>query len=232
MQVPLPFHLPAEATFENYIGCNNTPSVEILHEAIVHQHENLIYCWAEKSHGLTHLLQACCQKAKAITLSSGYFPMKELIQYSPDILQNLETLDLICFDDIDVIAGNKIWENAVFHCYNRAVENKKQLIFSAKQPPSALNISLPDLHSRLAHCLVLSFAEVEDISKKKIFHQVAEMRGIFIPLEVETYIFNHYSRELSDLLHLLDLLDKFSLVEKHRLTVPFVKRTITKIKTG
>ena len=49
------------------------------------------------------------------------------------MLDGLENIDLVCLDDIQLIAGNKEWQQAVFDLYNRMVEQNKCLIITGDQ---------------------------------------------------------------------------------------------------
>jgi DnaA family protein len=48
-------------------------------------------------------------------------------------------------------------------------------------------------------------------------------------LEVAKYLLMHYPRDLRTQLALLDRLDKLSLQEKHKITIPFIKSQLTMV---
>ena len=79
----------------------------------------------------------------------------------------LENIDLVCLDDIQLIAGNKEWQQAVFDLYNRMIEQNKCLIITGDQSVAKLNISLPDLVSRLSWGLTEQLKPLTD--KEKVF---------------------------------------------------------------
>ena len=66
------------------------------------------------------------------------------------MLTGLEQLGLVCLDDLDSIAGNEEWEQAIFHLYNRLHDLQKPLLMTACNSPKGSLIKLADLKSRLA----------------------------------------------------------------------------------
>ncbi len=58
---------------------------------------------------------------------------------------------LVCIDNIHRIVNNSKWEMAIFNLYNRIIEygNSCLLITGNKASPKLINISLPDLASRI-----------------------------------------------------------------------------------
>ena len=54
----------------------------------------------------------------------------------------------------------------------------------------------------------------------------SNMRGLFLPDEVALFLLNRLPRDTHGLMDALDILDKASLKEQRRLTIPFVKVTL------
>ena len=57
--------------------------------------------------------------------------------------------------------------------------------------------------------------------------QAAEIKGIRLGKKELTYILNHTSMSLSDLLKLLSDLDRFSLEKQRKLSIPLIKEMIS-----
>ena len=51
----------------------------------------------------------------------------------------------------------------------------------------------------------------------------SNMRGLYLPNEVAIFLLNRLPRDTHKLMEALDVLDKISLKEQRRLTIPFVK---------
>lgn len=66
----------------------------------------------------------------------------------PEVLDGMEHLSLVCIDNIECVAGDELWEMAIFDLYNRILESgKTRLLITGDRPPRQLNLGLPDLAS-------------------------------------------------------------------------------------
>lgn len=226
MQIPLLLRLRDDATFDNFLVGDNHQVVETLKTEMSVNLEPYIYCYGESGSGRTHLLQACCHLANQNEKNIFYLPLSQHAQYSSVIFQELESYQMVCVDDIDAIVGNRAWEEALFHFYNRARGQKTALLISASCVPQQLNCILPDLQSRLSSGLVLEIKNLTDLEKMQVLQLRATRRGFSLSEEVVSYLVNHYSRHMRDLFHLFEKLDQASLIAKRKITVPFVKTVI------
>jgi DnaA family protein len=143
-----------------------------------------------------------------------------------EILSGLESLALVCIDDLQVIAGLAEWEEAIFHLYNRIYDNGGSIMIAAKDLPKAIHLSLPDLVSRLSWGMVYQLQPLADMEKLAILTKRANHRGISLSEEVGKYILTHCHRHMGALFAALDTLDKASLSAQRRLTIPFIKEVL------
>src|SRR3990167_1265490 len=112
-QLTLGLSLKDEATFDNFYSDNNAEIVSELKKISGGVGERVIYLCGARVQGRSHLLQACCHYAHQKQLSSVYLPLSHLLSFSPEMLNGLETLSLVCLDDLHVIAGIPAWEEAI-----------------------------------------------------------------------------------------------------------------------
>lgn len=225
IQLSLPVHLPDDETFNSYyFTANNNELIENLKLSAQGQREDVIYLWGAKKSGRTHLLHAACAYANELDKSSFYLPLAIYQSLSPELLIGLEQLNLICIDDLDTIAGHPVWEEAIFDLYNRVAEQKDcHLIIAATSKVSDANFFLPDLSSRLQWGLNYQLQPLADTDKLAALQQRAAIRGLALPEDVGRFLLNRLARDLRTLFDVLDKLDRYSLVHKRKLTIPFVK---------
>jgi DnaA family protein len=224
-QLPLGVRLRDEATFANYYPGVNQEAVRLLQDAAA-QHDGVVYLWGGPGTGKTHLLQAICHLAAAEGQALAYLPLREAASFSPELVEGLEQLPLVIVDDIDTVAGNPVWETALFHLYNRIREQGGRLILSGSSSPAAIAIALPDLRSRLAGGLVLQLRALPDDDKAAALRLQARRRGMEMPEEVAVYLLRRCPRDMADLFALLETLDQASLAAQRKLTIPFVKTVL------
>ena len=226
-QLPLPMTLSEETTFANFYEGDQEAVVRALNASLNDAGERFIYLAGPTGVGKTHLLQACCHEFFNRQRASMYVPLK--MGLSPAVLQHLETMPLVCVDDIPVIVGNAEWEEALLHFYNRARDNGVLLIVSGNRVPTNLTCRLADLQSRLSWGLTFSLKELTDTQKIHALQQRAHDRGLEFPDEVGQFLLHHYPRHMPTLFQLLDKLDHASFIAQRKLTVPFVKSTLGEV---
>ncbi len=123
-QLPLAIRPQEQMTFANFQPGQNQLALESLQQLVQGTHERYIYLWGGV--GRSHLLQACCQQAQQLAQAVQYLPLAEMADYAPQMLEGLEVFDIICLDDIHLIAGHAEWEEAIFHLYNRLQQAQRR----------------------------------------------------------------------------------------------------------
>src|SRR3990167_1620434 len=225
-QLTLGLSLKDEATFDNFYLGKNAEIVIELKKLLKKQGERIIFLCGGRGQGCSHLLQAACHDASQQQLSSVYLPLANLLTLSPEILDGLETLSLICLDDLDVIAHHNEWEEAVFHLFNRTYDSGGSILFAAHTLPKSIHLHLPDLVSRLTWGIVYPLQPLTDAEKLAALIMRAHRRGMGLTEEVGKYILTHCPRHMNTLFAALEALDKASLAAQRRLTIPFIKEVL------
>ncbi|TXS92163.1 DnaA regulatory inactivator Hda [Parahaliea maris] len=224
-QLALNVQLRDDATLDNfYVTEPLFPLLPLLQLQREEGGEPVLYLYGSPGCGKSHLLQASCHLASEGAL---YLPLGELLDYAPDaVLADVETLSLVCLDDLQAVAGNDAWEQALFHFFNRARAADCRLLLAADSSPRNLAVRLADLRSRLGWGIVYHLPGYDDEQKASVLAFRAARRGLQLPPEVARYVVSRAPRGLAELLEVLDILDSRSLAEQRALTVPFVKQVL------
>jgi len=222
-QLPLQLNLKEVYRFDNFYFAQ--PELEkALIELCQVDTLSFVYLWGDHASGKSHLLLATTEKASKNTL---YLPLADLVQSaSPEVLQSVEHLDLLCIDNLEAIANHRDWQEALFHCFNRLQGSGCKLLVAATHNPAAIELTLPDLRSRMATALIYQLESLDDSQKQQALILQAQSRGLDLPEEVASYVLRHHSRDMQVLMVLLQELDKASMVEKRRLTIPFIRQVL------
>ena len=109
-QLLLPVSVSEHMVFDSFYP---GPNLEI-YQSLQDHVEKFLWISGTKGSGKTHLLQAAFHQCIRLANKSLYIPMQEYEQLSPEILDDLDQLDLICIDDIEFILGCQAWEWAQF----------------------------------------------------------------------------------------------------------------------
>lgn len=226
-QLSLAIKLDDQATFENFYaprGSTQHLAALILQDS----RQSLAYLVGSSGCGLSHLLQAACQKSPLQRTSEAiYLPMAELSAYEPaEVLAGLQGLSLVCVDDLHSVAGQAQWQLPLFNFFNHCRESGTRLVFASHKMPENLGVELPDLLSRLHSGLIHRLVDFGDDDLRRLLQFRANGRGLYLSDEVAKYLLSRLSRDPKNLIGALETLDQSSLQQQRRLTVPFVKATL------
>ena len=225
-QLALNLCLKDAATFVNFFIGTNKQLVNTLCNLDTDNETHFIYVWGKQGAGKSHLLSALCQLFGEHNHIAAYLPFGEATQLDPKILDDLEKLDLLCVDDLNLIAGNIVWEEKFFHCFNKIAEHGKKIVVTSNVAPLALPLALPDLKSRMASGLTFEVQALSDIEKIQGLKLRAKLRGLELNDIVAQFLLHHYARDTKNLFETLNQLDKAALAAQRKLTIPFVKNVL------
>jgi DnaA-homolog protein len=215
-QLALGVRLRADAVFESFAPGQNTEVVAALRKATAAP----LWIWGAHASGKTHLLQAVCAAAGD---AAAYFPLARSQALPVAALAGFERSSVLCIDDVDAVAGDHAWENALFRLFNEAAELRTRLIFAAGIAPRQAAWCLDDWRSRAQACLVYQLKELDDDGRIEALRLRAAQRGLELPYETSEYLLKRMPRDLPSLLQVLDALDEASLIAQRRLTIPFIR---------
>lgn len=219
------FRPRGDVSFANFfIGAANAPVLHALREWLQNG-SGAFYLYGAASSGRSHLLQAVCLEYGAL-----YLPLIELLAHNPQqVLEGLENAPIICLDDIHIALEDRVWCEQLFHLFNRCVLNGGKLLISADRASAQLLCALPDLQSRLRASGDFRLHALDDDERAQALQLRARERGIDLSDDVVAYILSRQTRAFSALLAVLEQIDKQSLVEKKRITIPFVRHVFDQI---
>jgi len=231
-QLALSVQLPDDETFDSYLSESNSAVVSRLSlfiEKAVQSQSNqprCLYLFGLTGVGKSHLLHASSAYASKLGKTSVCLSCAELLELSVEVLDGLEQIDVICLDDIELLSGNKLWQQAIFDLYNRVLEQNNSLLISGDQSVGQLGLTLPDLISRLSWGLTEQLKPLSDIEKVIAIQFRASKRGLMLSDDAANFLLNRLSREMANLIASLDILDKASIREQRKITIPFIKEVL------
>ena len=220
-QLPLGVTLRHPRGFSNFIAGPNAGAVAVLRDLLAGR-GGVVYLWGGSGSGKSHLLEACCGDASLHGRPVAYLPLAGS-RVEPDMLNGLAGIELLCIDDVDSVAGDGAWEEALFHLYNQAEQASCPMVLTASVAPRTPAWKLPDLASRLTAAVVWRLHALNDSECRAALQLHARERGFELSDEVVTFVMKRLRRDMLSLSTFLDRLDQSSLAAQRRVTVPFVK---------
>jgi chromosomal replication initiation ATPase DnaA len=98
-------------------------------------------------------------------------------------------------------------ERAMFHLLNLAREDDASVLITARVPPSAFEVELRDLKSRLRAVPVVSLLEPDDLLFRGLIVKFCADRQLSIDEAVVSFLANRIERSYAAARHAVDLLD-------------------------
>lgn len=140
--------------------------------------------------GKTHLLQAIAHACQERGLRVIYIPSEAFVNDLVDAIRQRTTamfrdryrsVDVLCVDDIQFIAGKESTQEEFFHTFNHLTSYNKQIVLASDRHPTQLATLEDRLRSRFAGGLVMDLQPPEYETRVAILQMWAHERGI--PLE-------------------------------------------------
>jgi len=225
-QLPLAMRLRERAVFESFVPGSNREAVETLLAIASGATGEVAWLCGPTGVGKTHLLQALCARAQRSGFESAYLPLRQLHALGVETLAGWQHMRLLALDDLEAIAGDRLWEQRLFGLYREAQECGAALVTTAPEPPRRLAFALPDLASRFAAATLLTLRPLNETDQREALRLRAHARGLDLPEETAMYLQRRFPRDLPTLYLLLDTLDEAALAAQRRVTVPFIRSVL------
>ena len=223
-QLTFPWNKDNKSSFDSFYARKLNKHLLSLLQNNAFKDDLLIF--GTKDSGKTYLLQALCNYFSNQGKSSFYLPMKQAKELSVDILESLESMELVCIDGIESIAGNKVWEIGLFNLINRSLNSENRLIFTSSKNIDVMNFELKDLDSRLRKIQSHELYALADDEILSALKHIANLRSIELGSKEAQYLLTYANRNISDLVQILESLDQLSMEMKRKITIPLIKEVI------
>ena len=233
-QLLLRFRPAKDKVFENFLSADNRVAVNYLRELCQSNSTETeqLYLWGASTSGKSHLLQAACSEATQYNKHCIFIPLKQWIKTGIEIFSGLESIDLICIDDVDCIAEQRAMENELFNLINRIRARNSYLIMAGRDNPRQLKLSLADLRSRLVWGNVYQLSVLNDTGKYEALLLHAKLHEREMPEKVLHYLLNHCARDMHSLVSAVNHIYQASFQNKQRITLPFAKQVLSNTTLG
>ena len=177
------------------------------------------YLWGEPGTGKTHLLKAFGGELCAQGASVGWLDAS-LLEPPPFN----ERWVAVLLDDCHLYTA--VQQQAAFNWFVNALssaDGQPRCVLAAGLTPPADLALREDLRTRLGWGHVYALHALSETERRAVLRQEADIRGIFLSDEAMDFILSRFSRDLGNLMQLLDQLDGYSLQTQRAITVPLIK---------
>ncbi len=173
------------------------------------------YVWGPQGSGKTHLLKAVREALREQGAVAGWLDASE-----SEPAPFSESWAAILLDDVQ--RYNAVQQQAAFNWFVNAQTHQRGVLASGDQPPAGLSLR-DDLRTRLGWGHVFGLKVLSEPERRAVLRQAADERGVFLGDEVMDFMLTRFSRDLTSLMELLDLIDAYALRNKRAITVPMIR---------
>ena len=132
-------------------------------------------------------------------------------------------------EDVDEHLNSDIIATNLLHLYNWSKEKGGFLLLTAKNHPKQWLVELADLSSRLLASEIVKIKPPDDNLLKAVIIKQFSDRQMTVSKEVLGYLVSRTERSFAAVRKLVHDIDKLSLIEKKKITIPIVKRVLNKM---
>ena len=225
-QLPLALRFPPDQRFETFVAAPEGALAQLRALARGEQPAGSVYIAGPAATGKSHLLLAVCAEAEAAGRRTAYLPLAVAAGRLREAMDAFEHADLVALDGLEIVAGNRDDEIALFDAHNRARDAGRSLLYAARAMPDSLDLVLPDLRSRLSQSARIGLEPLDDRGRAEVLRLRAQRRGLQLDEAAIDWLLRRVDRDLVSLTALLDRLDRESLAAQRRLTVPFLRSVL------
>ncbi len=173
------------------------------------------YLWGGPASGKTHLLKSVREALRAQGASSGWL---DATMHEPPAFS--ENWAAVLMDDVHLYTATQ--QHAAFNWFVNAQTHQRGVLAAGADAPAHLKLR-EDLRTRLGWGHVFQLETLTDPERRSVLRKQADERGIFLGDEVMDFMLTRFSRDLGNLMALLDQLDGYALRTKRAITVPLIR---------
>ncbi|MFV2051961.1 HdaA/DnaA family protein [Aliiroseovarius sp. YM-037] len=167
--------------------------------------------------GKTHLAHVWAIEANARVVDAQSLPTEDISAFAAQS---------VAVEDIDRVAGNAAAEEALFHLHNLTIANGHSLLLTTRVAPTALQITLPDLASRMQGTAVVALDAPDDALLTAVMLKLFSDRQLQINPAVIDFLIKRIERSFVALQTVVEQLDKAALSKRQAITVPLATRVL------
>lgn len=233
MQLVLPVSFRKQDSLETFVEGENAQLIshirDVLNDKVSYPStsQRISVVNGNQGSGKSHLLLATCEHAATLGLSQQYLDLAQIINMPPEMLLGLVNKDVVCIDNLQVVSQQAKWQTAVFDLINQFIElDAVLLLIATKKSIDEIEYTLPDLRTRLSWGTNFTLQMLSDDDKQRALENHLKVLGISYTHDAVSFLLNRISRDMHDLNAAISALDKASLANKRKITIPFIKATL------
>ena len=225
-QIPLEFeHRPCLGREDFMVAKCNAEAVSML-DSWPNWNFFALCIYGPKGSGKTHLANVFSNKVSVFTNHPYKIPSIKAKDINLELPHHLfEKSKCLIVEDLEEV---KDFE-AMFHLYNLYRNEGGYILFTSLTAPARINVSLPDLRSRLNIIPAIEIKDPDDDMLSALTLKLFSDRQINISPDTLGYILKNTQRSYSYIRKLVAEIDTISLAQKRAVSIPIIKEAFANL---
>jgi chromosomal replication initiation ATPase DnaA len=131
-------------------------------------------------------------------------------------LRDLVAGGAVAVEDAERAAGDNAAETALFHLHNLAQQEGAALLLTARQPPRAWPLTLPDLASRMQATATIHLDPPDDALLSAVLVKLFADRQLAVPPALISYLVEHMERSFGAAAGIVAAIDREALATRRK----------------
>ncbi len=213
-------HRPALGLEDFFVSSSNRAAIELIDNWPDWQ-MSAVYLAGPKGSGKSHLAHVWQVSSGAVIFSASEFCAEDI--------SGLETISAVVIEDLDKGIQD---EKSLFHLINLSREKGFHILFTGAAGPGQIEISLPDLRSRIRALTVVSIDAPDEMLLRTMMIKQFEDRQVEVSPQLIEYLLPRMERSFEGVGQLVQLLDRAALSSGRKLTRQFAGEILRKNSSG
>jgi chromosomal replication initiation ATPase DnaA len=220
MATQLPLGLPVRAAMgrsDFFVSPANAAAVALVDRWPNWASYGAVLCGAPGS-GKTHLAEVFAERSHAAKMEAADLRTEGI----PELLVAPAMI-------VENISDGRFDESAMFHLLNSVRQEKKTVLLTSRIEPSKLNVTLPDLRSRLRALPSVRILAPDDELLRAVLLKNFYDRQLAVSELVLDYIIHRMPRSLDAARETVAAIDTAAMAERAEISRPFVVRVMSRM---
>ncbi|WP_442753417.1 hypothetical protein ACNHKD_10410 [Methylocystis sp. JAN1] len=204
----LPLELPLEPRLGrgDFLAAPSNEAALAMVERWPDWHDRILLLIGPPGSGKSHLLSIFADRASALRIDGANLPSLDAL--------NAAAPGAVAIDDLDGLLD----ETALFHLLNFAVEHRVFVLMTARKQPTAVEVRLPDLLSRLRRAPVMEIGAPDDDLMLAVLDKLFRDRQLRVEAPALAYAALRLERSLDAARAFVAALDREALIRRRPVT--------------
>jgi chromosomal replication initiation ATPase DnaA len=204
----LPLELPLQPRFgrDDFLAAPSNEAALALIERWPDWPDRILLLVGPSGSGKSHLLAIFAERAGALRAEGARLPTLEALAAAAP--------RAVAIDDVDQLRD----ETGLFHLLNFAVEHQAFVLMTAARRPTAAEIRLPDLLSRLRRAPLVEIGAPDDDLMRAVLDKLFRDRQLLVEAPALAYVALRLERSLDAARTFVAALDREALVQQRPVT--------------